>query len=73
MTVTVGGTADPVTVRLGLGVSEGEASGVATLRGVGVAVNSVTTGAAVGGVSIGEQPPKIMAARQRTGQILATN
>ena len=61
-----------------VGVIDGEAIGekaivVATAITDEVAVNSVTTGTAVGGVSTNEQPTRMMAARDRTSQILATN
>ena len=66
-----------IAVRL-VGVSDGEAIGekaivVATAIADEVAVNSVTTGTAVGDVSMGEQSTKMKAARARTSQILATN
>jgi hypothetical protein len=67
-----------VAVRLGGGVLGGEvlgvkASVVASAGAVGVTVNSVTIGAAVGDVSRGEQPVKRIKARDRASQILATN
>ena len=62
-----------VAVRLGGGVLDGEALVVASAGTVGVAVNSVTMGTAVGGVSTGEQLVKRMTARDRASQILAPN
>ena len=67
-----------VAVRPGVGVRGGEVLGVkaivvASAGTVGVAVNSVTMGTAVGGVSTGEQLVKRMAARDRASQILAPN
>ena len=75
--LAVGWVVAGIAVRL-VGVSDGEAIGekaivVASARAVGVMVNSGTTGTAVGGVSMGEQLTRLMAARARTSQILATN
>jgi hypothetical protein len=67
-----------VVVRLGGGVLGGAVFGVraivvASARAVGVAVNSVTIGTAVGGVSTGKQPVKRLTVRYNASQILATN
>lgn len=76
--VAVGWVGVRVTARLRVGVLDGEAigekaTGVAAARVVGVAVNSVIRGTAVGGVSISEQPVKRVMTRDRTSQILTTN
>jgi len=63
-----------VAVRLGVGVSDEAGAGVKASAGgddgaVGLAASSVTRGAAVGGVSTGEQPVKRRIARKRAVQI----
>ena len=73
--LAVGGIKVGVAVRPGVGVRSGEVLGVNTVAVAvaGVALNSATIGAAVGGVSSGAQPVRRMAARDRDSQILAKN